>query len=189
MQCALVARKYSPYLDRYSSPRRPRWLVCLTLLVILTNTGCDEVPKPSADSTVPSLRWNIFNNDTSESRDVVGSGTVDAKPGDSFRVSLIAEDPEGIHEITLAVSSLWSCSAGGLVKNSSDLPKTEKQTLNPDSKGTVLTMIFLIRETNLGPYACQSGFNFDGATVQFVGTGENYFKGITTADLFFKVSK
>jgi hypothetical protein len=135
------------------------------------------------------MKWNIFNNDTRETQEIAGSATLIAKPGESFRVSLIAEDPEGIREITLGKSSMWSCSADGLVKqNGPGLTEPAIQTLHPDSKGTVLTTIFLISETSFGPYDCQSGFTFDGATIHLIGTGENYFKGVTRADLVFTVA-
>ena len=173
---------------RIALPRQ-HWIPGLALLTLLANPGCRRVPKPSSDSTPPTLRWSVFNNETRTTQEIAGSGTVNAKQGESFRVTLFADDPQGIHEITLGSSTSWSCSSGDVGQNHGpSLDATDKQTLQPDSGGNVLTSIFLIRNANLGPFECQSGFKFGGGSVQLFGTGENYFNGVTKGQLTFSVS-
>jgi hypothetical protein len=43
-----------------------------------------------------------------------------------------------------------------------------------DAEGKVPTELFMLRDVELGPYNCQSGFTFDGATETINGSGTNY---------------
>src|SRR5262252_5204462 len=99
------------------------------VFVVMGLTACDKVPKPTSDSTPPSLNWHVENLTTSVAADYAGSGTVTGKKGDEFRVTLTAKDPEGIQKITMGGGYTRSCRSGDL-----------GQTGNGDYAGKVQTL-------------------------------------------------
>jgi hypothetical protein len=136
-------------------------------------TGC-KTPKPDKDTTPPKLRWAVINKATNKQTQIVGTGTINAKLGDAFTVEAIVDDPEGVHQITEAASASWSCRQGNIAQSAGPgLGVLKTQNLNPDSKGNVLTSIFIIDNADLN-FTCQPGFTFSGGSVQFFGTGTNY---------------
>ena len=161
-------------------------LAFTALALLLLPAGTCKTPKPASDSTPPKLEWVVRNADTNVSQTFSGSGTVNAKRGEVYKVTLKAIDPEGVHEITLGGSATWTCSAGSVAQNAVADFATQKQTLNPDSMGNVLTQIFILQDANLG-FQCNSGFTFSGGSEQLLGTGENYFSGKTNGTLTFSV--
>jgi hypothetical protein len=154
--------------------------------LLLLSAGTCKTPAPKSDFTPPSLEWVVRNTDTNVSQTFNGNGTVQAKHGESYQVTLKAIDPQGIHEITLGGSASWTCLGGSLGQNAIADFATAKQTLNPDSMGNVLTQIFLLQNANFD-FHCNSGFTFSSGNEQLIGTGENYFSGKTTGTLTFNV--
>jgi hypothetical protein len=165
--------------------RAPR-IAFAALAFVLLFAGTCKAPAPTSDSTLPSLEWVVRNTETSVDQKFTGSGTVIAKRGESYKVTLKAIDPEGVHEITLGRNATWTCENGGVAQNVNADSATSKQTLDPDSMGNVLTEIFLIRDKNL-LLDCQPGFTFAGGSDQLTGSGTNYFGGKTKGTLTFKV--
>lgn len=162
---------------------RQLWLIPAAVLVMLMMQGCDKTSAPTSDSTPPTLKWTVIRPDT-PNQTINGSGNITAQPGDSFDVTLTAEDPQGIHEISLAATTSWTCSAGDVAQTSGpSLGSPTVQTLSPDSEGNVLTSIFLIEDVNFGPFNCPAGYTLIGATITLLGTGENYFSGVTNGSL------
>lgn len=168
---------------------------CLCLF-ILTAAGCQKVKKPSSDSTPPKLVWNVFNHATSAQADHAGSPTINAKRGESYRITLKAIDPEGVQSIQINPSlgsgeMVWTCKAppGGeniaQSKNATLAPMT--QNLSPDAEGNVLTSIFLIYELNF-TMECQAGWSFTSGTAKLTGRASNYFGGTTTGTITFHVA-
>lgn len=175
---------------KHRFPGKFRWLAGLAILVLLASQGCAKVPKPTSDSTPPTLTWSVYNQNTSTTVQINGSGTLNAKSGESYRVTLTANDPQGIHEITLGSNTGWQCVSGNIAQSAGPgLGVLDKQDLQPDSQNNVLTSIFLIQQANIGPFDCQPGFTFSGASVEFDGTGTNYFNGVTKGTLKFNVSQ
>lgn len=172
-----------------------RWAAgALAASLCLTFAGCDnlKVKKPDSDSTPPVLVWNVYDHDSGQQADHPGSPTLSAQRGDSFRIILKANDPQGVHKIqmnpTLGGGEMtWQCTSGdlGQQKNATFGPLT--QTLAPDSNGMVLTSIFLIFELDLA-MACQSGWSFSSGQARLTGQANNYFGGVTTEVLRFNVS-
>ena len=161
----------------------------LSLGTFFSLSNC-KTPKPSSDSTPPTVKWTVLNKANNEQKEITGDGKIDAKQGNTFKVTCIAEDSGGVHEISLSDEVQWTCkSAGSLASTSGpSLGTPEKQTLNPDSNGDVLTTIFINRDETLGPYACQSNWNLSSATLTLSCSGENYYNGITKAQLVFNVT-
>jgi hypothetical protein len=155
--------------------------------ILLVSASACKTPAPKSDATPPRLEWIVRNTNTNVSQTFNGSGTVNAKRGELFKVTLKAIDPEGVHEITLGGSASWTCTSGSVGQNKVADFATAKQTLNPDSSGNVLTQIILLQDADLS-FPCNSGFSFTGGSEQLLGTGENYFGGKTNGTLTFKVT-
>ena len=169
---------------------KSQWLTLIMLMLLLLAAGCSPaVPKPTSDSTPPTLRWQILNKADNSSQDISGGGTIAAHIGDFYVVTFFAEDQQGIHKISLASNVSWQCASGDTAQNHGpSLGSPISQTLQPDSQGNVLTSIFLIQNADLGTFDCQSGYAFNGGNLTFSGQGENYFNGTTPGKLVFNVS-
>jgi hypothetical protein len=156
------------------------------LLIALISAGCKKVTLPASDSTPPVLKWHVIPV-SGPTQVITGTGMISANIGDTFDVTLTAEDPQGIHEISLASSMAWLCvSRGANQSTGPGLAVPSVQTLWPDGQGSVLTSIFLMRDVSMGPVECQSGYTLASVTVILYGKGENYFNGVTEATLTFK---
>jgi len=164
--------------------------------MIFSFSDCQK-PKPDSDSTPPTLKWKVLNKNTNQfvildeitkSTEAVGKATITAKPGDSFRVTLIADDPEGVHEVSITGSNEGSCSDANVTqKVPGTLEAAQKQPLEPNSEGKVLTSFFLQREIQIEPYQCQPGYTFDGAAYTVFGSAKNFFDGVAKGQLVIKI--
>src|SRR5512142_1678037 len=102
-------------MDRsYQSVRvKFRRLTLIALVLLLLAAACSPaIPKPSSDSTPPTLRWHIINKADNSTQDISGSGMISTHKGDFFVVTFFAEDPQGIHKIDLASNVAWQCVSG-----------------------------------------------------------------------------
>jgi hypothetical protein len=164
-------------------------LILITLMLLLLAAGCSPaVPKPTSDSTPPTLRWHILNKADNSSQDIQGSGKIAAHMGDFYVVTFFAEDPQGIHKINLSSNIFWQCISGSVAQNHGpSLGVTNSNTLQPDGQGNVVMSTFLIENANISSFDCQSGYTFNGGSLTFSGQGENYFNGTTKATLVFNV--
>ena len=164
----------------------------------LTVAGCSnlKVKKPSSDSTPPALTWTVFNYDTSVTKDHAGSPSLQAKRGESYRVTLKAKDPQGIKSIqinpTVGSGEInWLCNdpPGGenLQQAKSALLGPMNQDLTPDANGYVLTSIFLIHDLDFS-LACQPGWTFASGTATLTGRATNYYSGVTTEVITFTIA-
>ncbi len=169
---------------------KSQWLTLITLMLFLLAAGCSPaVPKPSSDSTPPTLRWHIINKADNSSQDISGNGKIAAHIGDFYVVTFFAEDQQGIHQINLSSNTVWQCTSGSEAQNRGpSLGATTSNTLQPDGQGNVVTSTFLIENADISGFDCQSGFTFSGGNLIFSGEGENSFNGITQATLVFSVS-
>jgi hypothetical protein len=155
--------------------------------LLLGAAACQKVPKPSSDSTPPVLTWHVENLTASTKSEIVGNGTVTGKQGDEFRVTLTANDPEGIQKITMGGGYTRNCLQNGAGQTASGSYAGQSQTLAPDGQGNVLTQIFLIQ--SISPdVTCNSGFTWQGTTIGLTGGGTNYFNGTTTGKLTISVT-
>jgi len=159
-------------------------------LLCVAIAGCDglKVPKPSSDSTPPTIRWHVRDSGTGDVQKFTGNGVVATKRGKHFVVTMKAEDSGGVSEITLGGTTSWLCTMGNLAQQAGpSLEATEKQSLQPDGDGMVLTEVPIIRNVELD-FDCQPGYQFKSATRKLMGSGKNYFGGVAQAELVFKVS-
>jgi len=162
--------------------------VLITIALVGALQACDLVPKPTADSTAPNISWSVLNENTNEERDFVDSQSFNAAQGESYTITLIVEDPEGVHKVSLVSSFTFSCASGNLVQQiGPSLGAPETQTFQPNNRGEVLTNVPLTRNVEVGPFDCQEGWTFKGGEITLSGSGENYFSGITRAELVIAV--
>jgi hypothetical protein len=146
------------------------------------------VTKPAGDKTPPTLRWVVINKATNVQTKINGTGTINANVGDSFTVMAIAEDPQGIHQITLGASTGWTCRQGEVAQaGGPGLGVQQTQTLQPNAQNEVLTEIFIIDNAQMGPFKCEPGFKFAGGSTQFIATGTNYGNQTVNATLSIDV--
>ncbi len=163
-----------------------RTLVLPALALLLMGAACQPVPKPSTDPTPPTIRWHVENVDTGATRDFGANGAMTAAKGATFRVTLIAHDPEGIADITLGGGWTTSCIGDGIANSSQGGYTSQNQPLSPDANGNVLPEIFLIQSVT--PQTdCSGGLNFLTTGVALNGTGTNYKGAVTNANLAIAV--
>lgn len=164
-------------------------LKTLSTFAILALGGCTTVPAPTHETTPPTLRWTVIDKATNVQTNFNTNGTVNAKLGDAFTVILVAEDVEGIHEITLGNSVGWTCRSGDIAQSvGPSLGAVQKQDLQPNAQNQVLTSIFLIDNASATGFDCQSGFKFVGGSIQFFGTGTDYANHKVSGTLTFNVA-
>ena len=164
----------------------------------LTVAGCTnlKVKKPSSDSTPPALAWTVFSYDTNATTSHAGSPSLQAKWGESYRVTLKANDPQGIKSIqinpTVGSGEInWVCNdppGGESLQQAKDAllgPMT--QDLTPDANGYVLTSVFLIHDLDFS-LSCQPGWTFGGGTATLTGRATNYYSGVKTEVITFTIA-
>ena len=171
-------------------------LCCLLVAFCLTIASCQKVKKPQSDSTPPKLIWNVYNYGSNSQADHPGSPTINAKRGERYRVTLKANDPEGVKQIqlnpTLGSGEMsWTCKGppGGenVAQNKNATLGPLTQNLAPDANGNVLTSIFLMQDLDF-TMECQANWSFTSGGAKLTGQASNYFAGTTTETITFKVS-
>ena len=172
------------------------WLLVGPCLTVLACGGCGKVKKPTSDSTLPSLVWNVCNLDTNQHADHQGSPTINAKRGTSLGSYSKANDPEGVKSIQINPSLgsgelAWGCKdppggeSLGNLQTATLGPMT--QNFSPDSDGYVLTR--RIPHLRAGLYPSMSkNWTFNSGTAKLTGSASNYFGGIATEKISFIVS-
>lgn len=163
--------------------RRPV-LFALTGAGLLVITGCTSVPKPTADTTPPVLTWHVENRTQETTTTVTNSGTVTGAKNDDFRVTLTADDPQGVHKIGLAGGFDERCetSNGSVGRSSQGDFAPQTQTLQPDAGDKVPTSGFLIMTVNHST-DCTDKLDWKSTVVSLDGTAMNYVNGTVTGSL------
>lgn len=164
-----------------------RMLLPLAVTLLVGLAACEKVPKPTSDSTPPTLNWHVENRTTNTSTDIAGGGNVSGKKGDEFRVTLTATDPQGIQKITMGGGYTRSCLSGDLGQTGNGDYAGQSQSLAPDSQGKVLTQIFLIQSIT-PDITCSGGLTWKGTSIGLNGSGTNYFNGKTSGSLTINVT-
>ena len=156
------------------------WIIVLCL----AGTSCEQVTKPTSDSTPPQLRWKLENLTTNTTIDITGSASYAPQTGDVVRITVIAEDPEGIHKIGLKGEFIHDCRTpdGSVAQAVSDSTFPLEQVLTPNPDGQVITTIILI-DTFSFASKCDPDFQLVKLTAVISGRGENYFGGVTEATI------
>src|ERR1044071_1474657 len=162
---------------------------CYFTVLCLAMASCQKVPQPKSDSSPPSLVWNVFNYATSAQADHNGNPTINVKRGEKYRITLKANDPEGVKQIKLNPSLgsgelAWTCKAPpgpeNVAQNKTATLGPMTQDLSVDANGNVLTSIFLLQDVDF-TMECQSGWSFTSGSGKLTGQASNFFNGTTTA--------
>lgn len=164
-----------------------RMLFPLGALFLLTAPGC-KTTAPTSDSTPPALEWVVTNRTQGSAFNtqirINGTGTVNARRGEEYLVTLNARDPQGVKRIELGGSGEYGC--GNPSQNSTISQTTDVQNLSPNAQNEVLTQIFLLRDVGFGAMVCQG--TFVGGSIRLRGKANNYFNGQAQGQLIFSVS-
>ncbi len=110
---------------------------------------------------------------------VPANGQLTVKPADPVRVTLQANDPQGVNQIELNGGWLKKCVGVGIAANTNGVFAGQQQTLNPDVDNNVLTTVTLIMLID-GNWTCPGGTILERVTGTVYGTGRNYFGGVTS---------
>jgi hypothetical protein len=157
------------------------------VLLGLVLAACTRVPAPTEDPSPPTLRWRIENLTSGSDVTIQGSGAVAAKVDENLRVTLIADDPQGIRRIEMGGGFVTSCRFPGAASAASGIYALQQQALSPDSSNMVLTSIFVLMDIPV-PDECPAGGEFVSARVSLHGMGENYFSGKAQEGLEIQVA-
>lgn len=154
-----------------------RKLIPSAALLALAVAACaPKVPAPTEDPSPPTLRWRIENLTAGSDVTIQGSGAVAAQRGQDLRVTLIADDPQGVRRIDLGGGFATDCRFPGAGSAASGVYPLQRQVLMPDARNMVLPSIFLQKDV-AAPSDCPPGGEFLNARVTLRGTGENFFLG------------
>jgi hypothetical protein len=158
-------------------------LLLLTVFVWTLSISTCRTARPTSDATPPIAKWSIQHIPRNTREEIVGDGSITQQPDETLTIMFIAIDPEGLHVISLGGGGSYTCIRGDQQAFNAIDQTTDRQTLNPDSNGQVLTRYLLIRNANLNAWACDTGLTFNSGSLTLVGTAENFFGGRTTATL------
>lgn len=160
-----------------------RALAAMSLLAMLLGGCAQTVTMPTSDSSPPTLTWSVFD-ETAQNMTNPAPSPFQAQSGHTYLVTLNAQDPQGLHRISLASSQSWDCTNGTVTSHSSPLlgpPQT--QVYNPDSHNQVPTGGALNKEITFSPNPCDPGFHLANGVWGFDAQAENFFGGITPGSL------
>ena len=104
------------------------------VLLGLLLAACTGVPAPTEDPSPPTLRWRIENLTSGSDVTIQGSGAVAAKVDENLRVTLVADDPQGIRRIEMGGGFVTNCRFPGIASAASGVYALQKQALSPDSE-------------------------------------------------------
>jgi len=159
------------------------FVLCLSL------AGClKPVPRvaiPAADSSPPTLTWQLHNVQTKERREIVQDGqTFDVPSTEQYVVTLAVEDlNSGVKEVTLSGNVRYTCEKGGQVEAKKYDLDRQVQTAAPDQDNKVPIQAALVYSVELNKHGCNEYWTFGGGTISLVGKGQNFVNGAQTKTL------
>lgn len=158
------------------------FLVGMLIFAALCALGCGNSVKPNtAETTPPTLTWNVYNLDSSTGQDFTGNATINPAGSSKYRITFKASDPGGIKQITLNDSVTWECltslKPAPLGKPDKHGPLTDfnyVQALPLDGSGNAPSSAFLVGQPT--QWTCTGGLalNPGSAITIFTGTSTNY---------------
>lgn len=169
-------------------------VIFLIMGVFLLNACSDLTIKlPTFDNTPPTLLWNVYNKDTKEGKDYLGSPTIKVASGDKYRITLKAIDADGgVKSITSGDGWVnWTCKSPGPENAESQASETWDETIQnftPDGNGMVLTSFVIMRDVDF-TLSCQDSWSFNEGGGQLKGQATNYYGGVANELIMFQVSK
>lgn len=165
--------------------QRRQFVIFLTFCALLFATvACDPVTVPEEDDTEPKITWlfqthnEIIEVDKDDEEVVIDSGAR------FLKITMSAEDPQGIHRTTMCALFSYYCVKDGIKLGHiapQCAPSLFETIYPPDEDGTVLTVA---GETWDYPLLCpEEGALFSSGEIDLYGEAEN-FGGQTTKEEF-----
>lgn len=181
-----------PTKQKYVDILRKNAVITIFSILLITISACNnKVIKPSADSTPPTVKWDILDTVTKAHQEIIESEyKQDIDTAKIYLVTCKANDPQGLYHMEMKVKAVLNCSkeeGGAIYTKDYEFYTSQKQDFNPDSENKVPTSGFLARNINGSEWNgknCQNGFESFGVISYILEcTAENFFGMKTTSSL------
>ena len=150
-----------------------QWLAALSACVVLSCWNNVATAAPPAKPA--KLHWMVFDNTANTQTTTDKSVVLSAKLGASFDVVAIAQDIDGIHEITLTKTVNWRCMNGNLPQPMGPGAGTpQKKDATRNAQGKVLTTLVLGDFAQTQQMVCPAGQTFKDGVIELDGTATNF---------------
>ncbi len=104
------------------------WLLMLCIGLVYMLSACVSATPNPGETTSPTLTWKVINKGDNSTQTYAGNATVTTTQGTDYTILLVANDADGVHQITLGSSSQWGCRNGDVAQNHGpSLDKTDTQ--------------------------------------------------------------
>ena len=183
-------RNPSAATNRRRSPLKVAGLLGALLVTVLLVSACSKVPMPESDDSAPRLSWRVIdglNGVPASMATTVENNQTNAIVGEMVIIQLTADDQEGVKRIKLSDPVLtYTCVTGDgekVVEEEMNLILSyQEEILAPDAANEVFSELLLF-DTVYFNHDCGVGLTLAEATASFYAEAENYFDGVSTAEL------
>jgi hypothetical protein len=152
--------------------RRLSLVLSAILIAVCALTACGQVTPNQTETTSPKLTWRVTYPDHSIFS-YIGGATVPGMVGATYHVTLFADDPGGVRQITFDRGEAFTCTDGS-VSSGAGPSNDPVQTVNSQlTNGKALSELWMSGDALL-TYNCPNGMYLSGGYVSFDGTATNY---------------
>lgn len=147
-------------------------------------TGCAQTMVNSGPSSVaPAISWTVQVLDTSDTKNVSGSGTITVPRG-TMRVYIHAKSPSGVKTVTDGqfIDAGFSCISGDVGQSVTATFAGGTQSQSPNAQNKVDEDLVLFQVFGTG-YTCQQGFDYQGGSMAINAKATNFGGKQTSATL------
>lgn len=161
----------------------------------LSLAGClKPIPRvviPAADTTPPTLTWQLYNMQTKERREIAQDGqTFDIPASDQFVVTVAAEDlNSGVKELTLSGKVQFKCEQGTQAEEKKYDLERQTQTAAVDYENKVPIQASLVQAVDVNKHGCKENWTFGGGTMSLEGKAQNFVNGAQAKTLKLNLKK
>lgn len=148
-------------------------------------------PSVNREIKPPTLIWKVLDKTTGKQQDYTDQATIKTSWGKSYRITLVATDPEGLESIVLQPEASWVCvrTSGGETIGEKYLPSYAAQKSDFESgTGKNVQTASLIKEWDFN-FSCSDGYSFDGGGVKLHGQASNYANLTTAVSIRFDIGQ
>ena len=176
--------------NRRRSPLKVAGLLGALLVAVLLISACNKVPMPESDDSAPRISWRVIdglNGVPAAMATTIENNQTNAIVGEMAIIQMTADDQEGVERIKLGdpILSYTCVTEDGQKVVDEELNLVigyQEEILGPDADGEVFSDLLLF-DTVYFNHDCGDGLTLAEATASFYAEAENYFDGVTTAEL------
>ncbi len=147
-------------------------------------TGCAQTMVNSGPSSVaPAISWIVQVVDTSDTKNVTGSGTITVPRG-TLRVYIHAKSPSGVKTVTdgTFIDASFTCISGNVGQLTTATFAGGTQSQSPNAQNNVDEDLVLFQVFGAG-HTCQQGFQYKGGSMSITAKATNFGGKQTSATL------